>query len=478
MFDDTIVKILGNSYANAPLKSIECDVQDHTSTIDKEDYSYKCSKLLFVDSIEPLISENFYLKIENKIYKIIKADTYSDHMEVYLFYCDFKDVMINDVDKKVLIEETTEQIATLDEKLILSNFEIRTGDLVEFQSHKWIITSQISKDGNAIEYRGRMRKCNNNLRYKAIVDGTDRVISIPAIIDKGTLSLTEGKYFNTVDNELSCQVGYTMINKIKYIKVGFEFILNGTVWSVLGIDNVSSIIFDEQGIIYIRLRSTLSNQGDNFELGLPHNETTPVITTSIGDDFTIELPTYNTEIIQNKKFQIMAICKNNNTIVTSPTLNYNVTDYTICKVDATGLVTGIKEGATTIIINYMGEEVTLNVTITVASIEPVITYKIVAVQGSDVNYINYGSPKTWRMIDKKGIDVVDKTFTFALEQSDKNPTITPQKLLASFTIISDVRYKMIANDSNIKGYLNLVATCNENGVIAIKQIEIKGAMDY
>ena len=323
-----------------------------------------------------------------------------------------------------------------------------------------------------------MRKCNNILRYKAVIDGVDRVISIPSIVDKGTIFIAEGRYFNTEDNQIICTVGYSMIDVIKYITEfdsATRFVLNGGTWKTLGIDNVSSVIFEEQGIIYIKLQRDLKIAEDDFTTGLAFNKKTPAITTPIGDGSTIKLPTNIISIEQSKKFQIIAVCRNNNMIVTSPILNYNVTDNTICKVDFEGLVTGLKEGATTIVINYNDEEVILNITITHSIVVPIITYNIVASQGSNINYINTEAVKSYKMQDQNNVDVVGFNFTFSLEQSELNSLITPQEIISNLVSVTSISTKLTA--SSVKGHFYLVATCNENGVTTKRDLRVKGTFN-
>jgi|GEM_PF-2558303 len=431
MFDDTTIKILGDSYVNIPIKTFDGDLQDNTSTIDKDEYSYICTKLLFVDYIEPLIYENAYLDVNNKIYKIIKVDTCSDHMEVYLFYYNLKDIKINNIDKKVLIEETTEKIAILDEKLIVSDFEIKTGDLVEFQSNKWLIISEIATSNN--EYRGRMRKCNNNLRYKASVDEVETIISIPTIIDSGTISIAEGQYFATVDNQLSCKVPYSLIDKIKPIAIGVRFILNNSVWKVLGLDDITNVLYKEQGIIIIKLESDTFMAEDDKILEIAYNTLEIVITTP--HDYTIT--TESSKSLQNtRSSQITVECTKDGEIVEVPVLTYTAGDITICTVNSTGVMTGVSEGSTIITTTYQGVSTVINITI-VAKIE---IYSLIGATS-----INEAVSQQFKIIDESG---TDSTLEYTFKISD----IT----LASIESIGTNYVNLIGK--NIKGSVTLTVT--------------------
>ncbi|MBZ9688387.1 hypothetical protein G9F72_018825 [Clostridium estertheticum] len=387
---------------------------------------------------------------------------------VYLLNAMGQKIVINNIEVQALISNQKDK--TIDYKKIKTIVPYNTGDIVEFQGYKWIIISEVVKT-NTI-YKAIMRKCNNLLRYKAKVDGIDRVISINSIIDKGTLSIAEGKYISTIGNELSCQVGYSQLNIIKAVPLGFRFILNGTLWSVLGIDNISSVVNEEQGVIIIKLKSDVSGVDDNFTTGLAFNSVTPVITTPIGNNFTIELPTTITYIEQNKTFQIETICRNNSTVITTPALTFVVSDTTICSVDTTGLITGIKVGTTAITVKFENVAAILNVNITAVIVGA--TYQIVSSTGS-YDYINLSALRTWKCVNNDLTAITTgEVFTFTLEQSSLNPTITSQMLIILIDNILPTSCRLNANTS-VKGSFLLVATMGST--VIKKQIRIKGLTD-
>ncbi|MBW9145757.1 hypothetical protein KTC92_02545 [Clostridium sp. CM027] len=225
MFDDTIVKILGSSYTNTLIKSTLCDFQDHTSTINKEGYDYKCTKLLFVDYIEPLMYENFYLNIDNVIYKIIKVDTCSDHMEVYLYFMDLKDIKVNDIDKKALIQEDADKV--IDYKTIISDFVINTGDLIQYQDDDWLIIGEVSKTDTI--YKATMRKAQHTLKF--YVKG-ERVFEAPTIVEISTQSINEGKIISTIDGKIELSI--RDIAPHRKITYNNRLILMGIPWEIEG----------------------------------------------------------------------------------------------------------------------------------------------------------------------------------------------------------------------------------------------------
>jgi len=234
-----------------------------------------------------------------------------------------------------------------------------------------------------------------------------------------------------------------------------------------------SVINEEQGVIIIKLQSDVSGENDNFTTGLAYNSVTPVITTPVGDNFTIELPTSNTDIEQNKTFQITPICKNNSTVITSPILTYVVSDATICSVDSLGLVTAIKVGSTAITVKYENVEAILNVNVTEAI--TIVGYEIWANATTNYDYINLSSLRTWKVVESATLlEPLDKTFTFRLSQSDLNPSITPQQLITLLDNQTTTKIRLTANAS-IKGSFYLIASVD--GVDVSRLVRIKGLTD-
>lgn len=83
--DDISIQILGNSPTNTVQKIIEGDLQSYSTTIEIGDYSFAITKRLFTDYIEPLLNMNSYIKVENKVYKILHIKEFSDYQEVWLY---------------------------------------------------------------------------------------------------------------------------------------------------------------------------------------------------------------------------------------------------------------------------------------------------------------------------------------------------------------------------------------------------------
>ncbi|MBZ9616802.1 hypothetical protein [Clostridium estertheticum] len=391
---------------------------------------------------------------------------------VYLLNAMGKKVLINGVEIQALISNQKDKV--LDTKKIKTVIKFKTGDVVTYQGYSWLITSEVSKT-NTI-YKGYMRKCNNTLRYKASVDGVVTIISIPTIIDNGTVSVAEGKYINVADNTLACSVGYSMIDKIQYItefNSATRFQINGRMWKTSGIDPITSVLEIEQGIIIIKLKNSDKLPEDDISVGgVAFNTPAIVITTPIGDNYTIELSTSNADIEQNKTFQITPTCRNNSTVITTPILTYVVADATICSVDSLGLVTALKVGVTVITVKFENVEIILNITITPIPTQK--SYKIVtSTTQVDSDTISLGMTRTQKVVnsDLTVISNGSVVFTFSLEDSDKNPSVKAIQLISSIDSILATQCTLHPNTKNVLGYFWLVA--ETNGIITRRELRVK-----
>lgn len=184
-------------------------------------------------------------------------------------------IILNSITYKSIIKDQKDSLA----KIIQMNQGImKYGDYITYQNETYLVTSKVeSKD---LDYDiSNILVCNSKLRFKAIVNNVEEIIEIPSIINKGVLSVTENKYFDTMDNQLTCTIGYSEINKINYIKSTenpTRFVLGGKTWFTKGIDNISNMInststTEKQGTITIKLESDLLMAEDRLDLELAYN---------------------------------------------------------------------------------------------------------------------------------------------------------------------------------------------------------------
>lgn len=351
MFDDTLIEILGNTYNNTPLKSVWGDLQDNTTTIKNNGFEWDCTKLLIVDK-DSLFQMNFYLKIENKIYKIIKIDSLAEHLEIYLFECNFLNVKVNDDNemKKILINETEDKIINAkDEKIVISDFILKTGDILEFDGYKWIIVSQIVKDFNI--YRGRIIKIEDNFNVYI----GDKLYNFDCIIESSNNGIKEGKYIITGDGNLKITVQDNSL--INQIHEDMRIIKWGYAWKVIAKSG------ENKGLTYIFFEKDATNSAtDDIE-----NEIADRWKYEVKHNYSIETPSIELNINKGNTKQLSVIVKDRidsgTVVVENPTIMYVSGDDNIVTVSNRGLITGVNEGNTTITIKFENIEKIINISV-------------------------------------------------------------------------------------------------------------------
>ena len=190
-----------------------------------------------------------------------------------------KDITLNGISYKAVID-----VKVLRDKVIktiqMNQGIMKYGDYFNYYNEStkrddiYIIKSRVEptlKDYDS----AFMQDCNSSLKFKTTINGVEQLIEIPSIIGNGSLGVQEDKYINTEKDQITCEVGYSLIDKVNYIKdtgTTTRFILNGRVFKTVGIDNITNVIGEKQGVIVIKLISTQKVTGDDFVLGVALNK--------------------------------------------------------------------------------------------------------------------------------------------------------------------------------------------------------------
>ena len=354
MFKDITINLLGSSYANNSIKTVNGDFQDNTTTFEFEDYKYKCTKLLFVDCVEPLLGESFYINVNNRIYRIIKSEEYDDHMEIYLFQCDFKDIKVNGVDKKALILNIQDKINYEDDKIIITDFSIKTGDIVEYQNLKWFIISQV--DTNISTLKARLRKVEQS--FKIYINNILK--EIPSIFEVATQTIMDGQYANIVDGNIKVLIQDNEITK----KITYDdrFIKMGSAWKVQGFTS------EHKGLRTLYLVKNVFNTNDDKE-----NEIADRWLHEKKNEYKI-IADRVIDLKKGDSGKIDTTVTNFGIKIDSPALTYLSLDSNIATVDSFGNIISIGVGTTTITVKFVGldnSEYLTNVIVNVADVKPV-----------------------------------------------------------------------------------------------------------
>jgi hypothetical protein len=90
-------------------------------------------------------------------------------------------------------------------------------------------------------------------------------------------------------------------------------------------------------------------------------------------NYTISLSSNSESIVETSTYQINAIVKDNNTVISNPKIIYKSSDETIATVN-NGLITGLKQGSCVITCSIGNVSADLDLTVTAKTVTPVISY--------------------------------------------------------------------------------------------------------
>lgn len=206
----------------------------------------------------------------------------------------------------------------------------------------------------------QVQRCGDFLRF---FDELGVYHSIPAIIGKsGVYDLNSDTVLMIPDNQLKVLVKYdSESDLIKWANSNnpeqkyTRFLLHGQAWRVTSIDK-SSFVRNDKGYIDIRLQADLLKPSDN-------------LIANIADDIqgiTLDILNGDTTIGSLQTLQINVDVKRNGVAIDNSMVVYS-TSSSKCSVSASGLVTGVSAGTSTITATYAGVSDSVIITVGVST---------------------------------------------------------------------------------------------------------------
>lgn len=377
-----------------------------------------------------------------------------DDMLHFLLYEKGETIIYNSKEKIVLIEDAQNKVNYFNDKIIRTNFEINTGEIIEYQNCTWIVISQIEKTEKS--YEARIRKMELNI--KVYIDSV--LQEIPCIIETSTQSVDEGRYINLPIGNIKVTIPFTDITKkISYDK---RFIKMDMPWKVVG------FTAEHKGLRYLYCeKDSIDTVNDDME-----NEIADRWKYEVKHDYKLSVDLESIIINEEDTKQItttIADTVNNvTTTIENPGLTYNSSDINICTIDDTGLITAITEGNCMIIVTFVGANeiiLTQNITIEVQP-KPIVHNYETVITGSDNIREFDNSNYTVKLLDN-GVEIPTQ-FNFTIDYLGNDSKIV------KLTIVNDNTCNIQANSDGIYGYIKLIATDrNNNNNISDLQIKIR-----
>lgn len=367
--------------------------------------------------------------------------TIDDNVD-FLLWEEGEDIKHNSIDKKVLIEDTTNFDNYYDDKNITVDFEIATGDLIFYQNYTWIIQNEIDK--NIRTYKARIRKAKHNIKF--VID--DSISEFPSIIDTKIMDTQSGQFITLPSGEIKVVLQANEYSK--NLKRDIRFIKMGSVFKIVGIDR------SKIGLIILHCKEDqFNNVTDDLE-----NEVANIDKLV---EYRIEITNQLTELELGKTLQITTNVYKNDEQIELP-LVYSVDDTNIATVDANGLLTAQANGTVTITVKLVDKDIQDTLTLEIKEVtQPQYTINI---EGGDA--ISWGDWDYFTIIFKNGgTEYTPSTINYSITDELGNPTD-----LAYVETFENGECTVYANEESNSGYILLNVDDNE-GHNASKQIRIK-----
>lgn len=306
---------------------------------------------------------------------------------------------------ELIIGDSTD---TKDEKSFLAKLEspIALGDSVKWSDDVWMVTHH-DKNMGSVYQKGKLTQCFDTINW---LDEDGEIQKAWFAFKSFSLSgvgIEDGKFVSLANETREIIIENN--EHTRKIAKTHRFIFDKRAWSV------EKHFTANDGLIYLVLDEDEINPAvDNLELRIA--------------DYVLpmyEMTILNGNILEvkpNETLQINTIIKKDGVLVLNPQISYQVSDPSIATVDDTGLITGLVEGTTSVLVQY--RDLVQQIQITVKA-EDIYTVSIVDSATSNQFVIYRGRTKSFTCEFKLNGNVIDEegTFWITADTTDNTTTI-------------------------------------------------------
>jgi len=143
----------------------------------------------------------------------------------FIFFEQAKSIKINGIDANAIFNKDFTKITTIT--------PIKTGDIIEYNNKKYLITSENIEKKYDTYYKAKIEYCNYLIKFKI----QDVVKEFDAIIDSKTFDIQQNQYIVLPTGKIIVKIQDTTDSE--NITLGMRFIKMGNVWKVTGIDKTT-----------------------------------------------------------------------------------------------------------------------------------------------------------------------------------------------------------------------------------------------
>ncbi len=340
------------------------------------------------------------------------------------------------------------------------NFHV--GDIIQYESkvskelaYYILVNVKETVDGYDIS---TIQKCNNTLKFynKNNVLSTNEPFEIPCIISDGTISDDKNNYMTLPDNQII--VRCTNNTDTEYLYQGQRFILGKKVYKI--VSEPQDLV--EVGLLKIKMEWTEKDSRDDFVTGIAWNEGV------IFHNYSIKI--LNTEPLYlnlGQRPTISVEVKDNELIIPSPSLLYEVSDDTILTI-TNGEITPLKIGVCTITVK-LSEDISVYDTIEV-HVEVIAqnNYVVEFINGLPT-YIYKNKSSEFSCMFRNNGEVISKQSQYYITADDG---ISPTSL-ATITSQNAVSNTCLITAGNTSGYIKLWVKSSDDIIVCANPLRIQ-----
>jgi|GEM_PF-448633 len=377
----------------------------------------------------------------------------------FLLYEKGETFFLNGVSQRGLFAETTDKISFYDDIILTTKIPFETGSVIQYQSHTWLVVSQVQNnmDADTNIYRAKIRRTNYNVRFNFL----GNVKIFPSIITTKMLDIQSGQY-------VTMPVGKIIVSlqdnvDTRDIILAQRFIIMGFAWKIVGIDKSVEglIILNCDMDMFIANDDEVNEIADRWEYEIVH---TYVLTIVNGATASMNM---------SEIYNVTATVTDNGVTMVNPDITFLSNDSNIASVDNLGQVMGIGLGNAIItarMTNNPNVLDTIDITVQDAPVEHILTVAITT--GPTTIKLGQTGNFVCTVYDN-GVVVTDQPATWSIQYPNPDGTSTAYVTITSQTGTS-AAIKAGSLSAYANKYVNIVCTLNSDpSVYVIKQIQLK-----
>ena len=322
-----------------------------------------------------------------------------DDMYDFIIFEKGEEIFYNGVANKALLIDSSDQIDYEDNKEIITNYPIKTGDLLQYQGSNWFVVGQINQHLGCITYRSKIQKAEQY--FKIVID--EELYIIPAIFIPENQSIATSQYINIWSGNLKVLIQDNDISS--NILVDAEFIKMGAEWKVVGWTT------EKLGLRTLYCEKTsFDTVNDDIPNEIANKNELHIYSVSISNKVD--------SINVNDSYNLSIICKKDNVLDSNPTIAYESSNNSIATIDSTGKITGVSDGNALLTVIYNNRTTdtmqlavktvhSISISNSISGIKVGETYSLTAI--CETNGVVDGSPLITFLSSNDSVATVDST---------------------------------------------------------------------